>query len=196
MNSHSKKSAAKLIHMFPSHWRPLRPTVSGMAATSISSTRCRTPSRDRNPTTILGTPRRNDWIHHFMSLRSKLSRSRSPRISAEVLSSTQWMGAPGCAGLESQTGRKEGILCEFVFSLAGGASDGWRRRGGDRGRRGFLTGVYLTAEAEDCSPHARADYGAVLRFVVDDLVRASLDVIPGGLAPRGGKRSEGLEFVP
>lgn len=102
-DSQSRNEAAKLVHTFPSHCRPRRATVSGMDATSMSSTRCRTPSRERKPTMMRGTPSRKDWIQNLSSLRSKLSRSRSLRISADVLSSTQLMGSPAFGGLESQT---------------------------------------------------------------------------------------------
>lgn len=61
------------------------------------------PSRERKPTMILGTPSRKDWAQNLRSLRSKLSRSRSDRMSALVLSSTQLIGEPGVGGLESQT---------------------------------------------------------------------------------------------
>lgn len=105
---HSKNSAAKLMHTFPSHWRPRFATVPGIPSTSISSTLWRIPSRERKPTMIFGTPSRNDWIQNFMSFRSKLSLSRSLRISAEVLSSTQWIGSPGLGGFESQT------MCDHV----------------------------------------------------------------------------------
>lgn len=69
-NSHSRNAAAKLTHMsaFQGGFRPLF-TVSGMLCVSISSTPTRMPSRERNPTMILGTPRRKDWIQYFMSLR-------------------------------------------------------------------------------------------------------------------------------
>lgn len=107
------------MQMLPSHCRPRRATVSGIEATSMSSTRCRMPSRDRKPTMMRGTPSRNDWIQNLSSLRSKLSRSRSLRISAEVLSSTQLMGSPALGGLESQTGRARRhrlvATCPLVF---------------------------------------------------------------------------------
>lgn len=72
----------------------------------MSSTRCRMPSRERNPTIMRGTPSRNDWIQNLSSLRSKLSRSRSLRNSADVLSSTQFIGSPAFRGLQSQTVRR------------------------------------------------------------------------------------------
>lgn len=102
-NLHSKKALAKLIHTLPSHCLPLRATVVGIEATSISSSFWRIPSRDRNPTMILGTPRRNDWIQNLSSLRSKFSLSRSLRMSMEVLSSTQLIGSPALGGFESHT---------------------------------------------------------------------------------------------
>lgn len=98
------------MHTFPSHWAlPRRRTVSGIFTVSISSSLSSRPSRDRNPTMIFGTPSRNDWIQNFMSLRSKLSMSRSDRISAEVLSSTQFIGLPFSWGLTSHTGGRESV---------------------------------------------------------------------------------------
>lgn len=71
-NSHSRNSAAKLMHMIPSHERPFLATMAGMPSTSISSSLRRMPSRDRKPTMILGTPRRKDWIQNLHNLLSKL----------------------------------------------------------------------------------------------------------------------------
>lgn len=120
-DSHSRKEAAKFVQMLPSHCRPRRATVSGIEATSMSSTRCRIPSRERKPTMMRGTPSRNDWIQNLSSLRSKLSRSRSLRISADVLSSTQLMGSPALGGLESQTAgaRKQEISCHLSDDFVG-----------------------------------------------------------------------------
>lgn len=103
--SHSRKTPAKLTHMSAFHeglGREL--TVCGIRCVSISSRLARTPSRVRKPTMILGTPSRNDWIQNFMSLRWKTSASWGPRISTDVLSSTQLIGAPFSTGFESQTG--------------------------------------------------------------------------------------------
>lgn len=102
-NLHSRKALVKLMHTLPSHCLPLRATVVGIEATSISSSFCRMPSRDRNPTMILGTPRRKDWIQNLSSFRSKFCWSLSLRISMEVLSSTQLTGSPALGGLESHT---------------------------------------------------------------------------------------------
>lgn len=95
--------SAKLMHIFPSHVpRPLRLTVEGMVAVSISSTRFKIPSGVLKPTTIFGTPRRNDWIQNFSSLRSKFTISLSLRMSALVFNSTQ-LGGVESVGLVSQT---------------------------------------------------------------------------------------------
>jgi hypothetical protein len=106
-NSHSRKSAPKLMHISPFHaGRSWRAIVSGMVAVWISSREERMPCWVRKPTMILGTPRRKDWSQNLRSLRWKFSTSRwlPGRISADVLSSTQLIGVPGWEGLESQTG--------------------------------------------------------------------------------------------
>ena len=103
-NIHSRKVAAKLIQIFPSHVpRPDFLTLFGMLAVSSSSKRRRIPPWSRNPTTILGTPRRKDCAQNFRSFRSNLTMSRSFLISAEVLSSTQLIGSSLRSGLLSQT---------------------------------------------------------------------------------------------
>jgi hypothetical protein len=100
---HSNNSDAKLMHIFPSQVPfPRLFTVPGIDAVSISSTLLRMPSGVRNPTMIFGTPRRNDCIQNFISFRSKVIISRSLRISALVLSSTQLIELPS-DGLESHT---------------------------------------------------------------------------------------------
>lgn len=89
--------------MFPSQVPfPLLLTVPGIEAVSISSTLFKIPSCVRNPTMILGTPRRKDCIQNFISLRSKVIISLSFRISALVLSSTQLIGLSS-DGFESHT---------------------------------------------------------------------------------------------
>ena len=89
--------------MFPSQVPfPRLFTVPGIEEVSISSTLFRIPSGVRNPTMILGTPRRNDCIQNFMSLRSNVIMSLSFRISALVFNSTQLVGLPS-VGLESHT---------------------------------------------------------------------------------------------
>lgn len=99
----SSNADAKLIHIFPSHVPfPRLFTVPGIDAVSISSTLFKMPSGVRNPTMILGTPRRNDCIQNFISLRSNVIISLSFRISALVFSSTQLMGLPS-VGFESHT---------------------------------------------------------------------------------------------
>lgn len=115
MGLHSRNSPAKFTHMSAFHRAPcLEFTVCGMLCVSISLTSTRMPSLVRKPTIILGTPSRNDWIQNFMSLRWKLSMSWSERISAVVLSSTQFIGWPGW-GLESHTG----FLVRVVFFWEG-----------------------------------------------------------------------------
>src|SRR5882724_5863241 len=99
----SSNADAKLIHILPSQVPfPRLFTVPGIEAVSISSTLFKIPSGVRNPTIILGTPRRNDCIQNFMSLRSNVIMSLSFRISALVFSSTQLMELPS-VGLESHT---------------------------------------------------------------------------------------------
>lgn len=103
-DSQSKKPLAKLMHTFPSHTGLLcLAAVSGIVTVEISSSLRRTPSRERNPTIILGTPSKKDWIQNFIILRSKFSLSRSDLISTDVFSSTQAMGLPLSWGFESQT---------------------------------------------------------------------------------------------
>lgn len=58
-----------------------------------------------------------------------------------------------------------------------------------------LTGIDLTAEAQYCLAHARADYRAVLCLIVDGLVLAVLNVLARRFAPRGREGCEGLKFV-
>lgn len=68
--SHSKKTPAKLTHISAFHLGfGCELTISGILCVSISLTSTRMPSLVRNPTIILGTPRRKDWIQYFMSLR-------------------------------------------------------------------------------------------------------------------------------
>lgn len=101
---HSRNAAAKLIHTFPSQVRrPVLLTMPGILAVSSSSRRWTTPCGSRKPTMILGTPSRNDWAQNLRSFLSYLSMSRSERSSAEVFSSTQWMGSSFRSGLQSQT---------------------------------------------------------------------------------------------
>lgn len=148
-DSHSRKALAKLIHTLPSHCLRPRATLAGMEATSISSSLTRIPSRDRNPTMILGTPRRKDWIQNLRSFRSKLSLSRSPRMSIDVLSSTQLIGSPALGGLESHT---VVLVDEFPCVSPAFRKDvlgGWERAGVVRNMAG-LTGIDFTAEAEYC----------------------------------------------
>ena len=101
---HSRKAAAKLMQTFPSQ-DPLPTffTFPGILAVSSSSSRWTIPFWSRNPTIIFGTPSKNDCAQNLSSFRSYLSMSRSLRISAEVLSSTQWMGSSLRSGLQSQT---------------------------------------------------------------------------------------------
>jgi hypothetical protein len=92
-NMQSSNAEVKFIHMFPSHVPlPLLLTVLGIDAVSISSILFKNPSGVRNPTMIFGTPRRNDCIQNFISFLSKVTKSLSFRISAVVLSSTQFIG--------------------------------------------------------------------------------------------------------
>lgn len=54
------------------------------------------------------------------------------------------------------------------------------------------TGVDFASETENSAADAGADHGAVLLFVVDDLVFAAFNVISGGFAP--GPRESGERF--
>lgn len=98
---HSRKLAAKLIHMLPSQLFP--PTFPGMLCVSISSMRNRIPCRSRKPTIIFGTPRRKAWAQNLRSFLSYFIMSRSPYISAVVFSSTQLIGSSFLFGLQSHT---------------------------------------------------------------------------------------------
>ena len=99
-----RNPAAKLIHIFPSQVAfPLLFAIPGIFSVSISSTRSRTPFWSLKPTIIVGTPKRNDWIQNFMSLRSNASRSRSDWGEMDVLSSIQFIRVWGVSGLASQT---------------------------------------------------------------------------------------------
>ena len=57
------------------------------------------------------------------------------------------------------------------------------------------TSVNFASEAKYCFANACADYRAVLRFVVDDLVLAVFDVLSRCLVPYLRQRRERLEFV-
>ncbi len=98
----SSSADAKLMHMLPSQVPPLFFTVPGIEVVSISSILFRIPSGVRNPTIILGTPRRNDCIQNFISFLSKLIMSLSFRISALVFNSIQLIGLSS-QGFASQT---------------------------------------------------------------------------------------------
>ena len=103
-NRHSMKEAVKLIQIFPSHVRlPLRLMLPGMLCVSNSSTLCNMPSLLRNPTTIFGTPSRNDCAHIRSNFRSNFTTLLSSRISSDVLSSTQFIGCSLSSGLQSHT---------------------------------------------------------------------------------------------
>jgi len=178
-NPQSRNALAKLIHVFPSHFPPPRfCTLNGIVAVSISSSRSSLPSRERNPTMILGTPSRKDWIQNFSSFRSKFSMSRSFRISALVLSSTHLMGAPFSGGLESQTAAP---------------SAGSPKRG--HACRSKRTCVHFPAQAEHCFADSRSHDGAVLGLIVYDLLVAGLDEISAGFSPRRRDGREALKFV-
>lgn len=113
----SRKLAVKLMQRLPSHVPlPLLFTVLGMFFVSSSSSRCRIPFLLRNPTIILGTPRRNDCIQNFSSFRSYLSMSLSFSISADVFSSTQWMGSSLLSGLQSHTAYSERRVWHCAWS--------------------------------------------------------------------------------
>lgn len=105
---HSRNAAAKLMQIFPSH-EPLPSflTFPGILAVSSSSNRCTMPFWSRNPTMILGTPSRKDCAQNLSNFRSYLSISRSLRISADVFSSTQWIGSSFRSGLQSHTNQTE-----------------------------------------------------------------------------------------
>lgn len=104
LDLHSRKAAVKFIQMFPSQLpRPSRLTLPGNPWVSSSSSRRSIPSLSRNPTTILGTPRRKDCAQNLSSLRSYLSFSLSLINSAVVFSSTQLIGSSLRTGLQSQT---------------------------------------------------------------------------------------------
>lgn len=103
--SHSRKTAVKLMHMLPSHaFLLFFFTFPGILDVFNSSRRWRTPDLLRNPTIILGTPSRNDWIQNLRSFLSNLAISRSFWISSEVFSSTQLTGRSLTSGLKSHTG--------------------------------------------------------------------------------------------
>jgi len=128
------------MQTFPSQRTfPLLWTEAGMVVVSISWVFTRIPSGDRKPTMILGTPSRKDWIQNFISLRSKLSMSRSDRISTDVLSSTQLMGGPGGLGFESHT-----VEGADVVRLRD-CDDGYETR--THSRRLLLRGILLTCRA-------------------------------------------------
>lgn len=102
-NLHSRNSAVKLIHRFPS--QDLLPllTIAGIDFVSSSSIALKIPFLLRNPTIIFGTPRRKDWAQNFKSFRSNLCWSLGWRISSLVFSSTQLIGSSLFSGLQSQT---------------------------------------------------------------------------------------------
>lgn len=103
INLQSSNAAAKLMHILPSHVPfPRLLTVPGIEAVSISSTLFKIPSGVLKPTMTFGTPRRKDCIQNFINFLSNAMRSRSFRMSAVVLSSTQLMGPPS-VGFESHT---------------------------------------------------------------------------------------------
>lgn len=92
------------MQIFPSHVPiPRRLTRPGISCVANSSSRWRMPCSSRNPTMILGTPSRNDCAQNLSSFRSYLSIPLWLWISADVLSSTQFMGLPFFSGLTSQT---------------------------------------------------------------------------------------------
>lgn len=92
------------MQMFPSQVTlPPFLTLFGMLAVSSSSKRWTIPRSSRKPTMILGTPSKNDCAQNFSSFRSYFTMSRSFLISADVLSSTQWITSSFRAGLQSQT---------------------------------------------------------------------------------------------
>lgn len=103
-NLQSKNSAAKLRHISAFHlgFGPAL-TMSGIVCVSNSFNSVNMPSLVRNPTMIFGTPSKNDCIQYFISFLWKFSISCGPRISPDVLSSTQFIGLPCSAGFESQT---------------------------------------------------------------------------------------------
>lgn len=90
--------------MFPSQEPlPIFLTLPGILAVSSSSKRCTMPFWSRKPTMIVGTPSKKDCAQNFNNFRSYLSISRSLRISADVFSSTQWIGSSFLSGLQSHT---------------------------------------------------------------------------------------------
>lgn len=78
-------------------------TFPGIVWVSISSRRNNIPALSRNPTMILGTPRRKDWAQNLSSFRSNLIFSLSLNSSDVVFNSTQLIGSSFRAGFESQT---------------------------------------------------------------------------------------------
>lgn len=146
--SQSSNPAAKLMHIFPSQVPfPLLFTVPGILAVSISSTLFRNPSGVLNPTIILGTPNKKDWIQNFISLRSNVSISRSLRISALVFSSTQFMGWVGSWGLASHT--MVGVVSNIRGRAHGVSDTGTRTRTGEHGSGCLVEERRMVGRARD-----------------------------------------------
>lgn len=57
------------------------------------------------------------------------------------------------------------------------------------------TGVDFASKTENSAADAGADHGAVLFFVVDDLVFAAFNVVSGCFAPGPGESGERFELV-
>lgn len=93
------------------------------------------------------------------------------------------MGAPG-RGLESHT-RKHGKTRRYDV----GKKEQGRERGTRIDRRNDLrrqhTGVDLAAQTKNGFAYAGTDNGAILCFIIDDLVLTVLNVLARGLAPWG-----------
>jgi len=151
--------------MLPSHVPfPRRLTVPGIEAVSISSTLFRIPSGVRNPTMILGTPRRNDWIQNFINFRSKVIMSRSFRMSALVFNSTQLIG-PSSVGLISHT---ETCQLRQIFEVY------------------LRTCIYFPTQNHDRIADSCLHDRTILSMIVHDLILSILNILSGGLVPCTG----------
>jgi hypothetical protein len=145
------------MHIFPSQVPfPRLFTVPGIDAVSISSTLFKMPSGVRNPTMIFGTPRRNDCIQNFMSLRSNVTISLSFRMSALVFSSTQLIGLPS-VGLESHT-----CICQCHVTR----------------KEEELACIDFTTEDHHRIAYASFHDRAILGVIVDDFVLSIFNVVP------------------